>query len=225
MISVGRVFLTLLKIFLLLVVAAMVRFQIPELSYDFGTREPVSIESKDELSLERFPRSTFASVQGKADFTKAATFSKHSVRYTYFLLEEYGVKLVVRTPEVLSEEWTQIDFHVGRLRPYNRMPFSRSVRAGFRELFDLGIPEDAFFLARDDVPKPNGWSIGAISFASILWFVLVYFFFIHSHIFKNQSKMDKSLGLGNLTSAHHTQPEPAGNQPGNDSTGADQDSK
>ncbi len=184
----GRIFLTLLKLFLLLVVTAMIKFQIPELQYDFGEKEPVNIQSADELSLERFGRSTFASIRGKADFAKAARFAKHGVSYTYFLLEEFGTKLVVRTPEAVSEEWAKIDFHIGRLRPYHRMPFSRSVRAGFRKHFDVGIPEDAFFLARDDTPRPNGWSIGAVSFASVLWCILVYFFFIHRRIFAAKAR-------------------------------------
>ncbi len=177
-----RFFLTLLKLFLLLVVTAMIKFQIPELRYDLGTKEPNRVESVEDLSSERFNRSTFASIRGKIDFTKAATFAMHGVRYTYFLLDKYGAKLVVRTSEEVSEEWEEIDFHVGRLRPYRRMPFSRSVRAGFRKHFDIGIPEDAFFLARDDTPHPSGWTITAVVFAGILWCVLAYFFFIHSCI-------------------------------------------
>ncbi len=186
--SLGRIFLTLLKMFLLLVVIMMIRFQIPELRYDFGTKTPINVQSVDELSLERFSRSTFAKIRGKANFTKAANFAKHGVRYTYFLLDEYGDKLVVRTPEAVSEEWANIDFHVGRLRPYHRMPFSRSVRAGFRELFDVGISEDAFFLARDDAPRPNGWSIFGVSFAGILFCVLTYFFFIHGRVIAARSR-------------------------------------
>jgi hypothetical protein len=191
----GRIFLTLLKLFLLLVVTAMIKFQIPELQYDFGEKEPVNIQSADELSVEHFGRSTFASVQGKADFTKAASFSKHGVRYTYFLLDEYGTKLVIRTPEAVSEEWAKIDFHIGRLRPYHRMPFSRSVRVGFRKHFDIGIPEDAFFLARDDTPRPNGWSIGAVIFASVLWCILTYFFFIHRRIFTDKGKKQQQTSV------------------------------
>jgi hypothetical protein len=186
--SVGNIFLTLLKVFLLLVVSAMIKFQIPELRYDFGSKEPMQISSVSELSIEHFPQSTFASIRGKADLTKATSFAKHGVRYTYFLLGEYGAKLVVRTAENVNEEWEEIDFHIGRLRPYRRMPFSRSVRAGFRKLFDVGIPEDALFLARDDVPKTSGWTIAAVSFAGILWCVLAYFFFIHRHVIKARSK-------------------------------------
>ena len=188
MMPVVRFFLTILKVFMLLIVTAMILFQIPELQYDFGTNKPVSIKSVDELSIERFRGPTFASVQGKADFTKAASFSKYGVQYTYFLLNEYGNKLVVRTHEAASQEWERIEFHLGRLRPYDQMPFSRSVRAGFRNLFDIGIAEDAFFLARDDVPKLSGWSIGAVSFVSVLWCLLAYFFFVHGWLTAKRAK-------------------------------------
>ena len=184
-----RILLTFLKLFLLLVVSAMIMFQIPELRYDFGTKTPVKIQSAEELSLGRFERSTFASVKGKPDFSKAAMFSKYGVNYTYFLLEGYGTKLVVRTIETVSEQWDGLDWHVGRLRPYRRMPFSRRVRAGFRKHLNLGIPEDALFLARDDVPLPNGWSIGGVIFASVLWCILAYCFFIHARF---RSKRDKT---------------------------------
>jgi hypothetical protein len=223
--SVGRVFLTILKLFLLLVVTAMIKFQIPELRYDFGPKEPAKVESVQELSVERFPQSTFASIRGRADFTKAATFAKYGVRYTYFMLEGYGNKLVVRTSEPVNEQWAGIDFHVGRLRPYRRMPFSRSVRAGFRKHFDLGIPEDALFLARDDAPRPNGWSIGAVSFASVLWLVLAYFFFIHWHIFGARGKSGQAVASGYGASAHHAEPEPAGDQPSDHGASADEDTQ
>lgn len=173
-----RILLTLVKLFLLLVVIAMVMFQIPELRYDFGTKTPVRIQSPDELSLNRFAVSTFASVKGKGDFTKAATFTKYGVTYTYFLLEGYSTTIVVRTIEAVSEQWDGVNWHVGRLRPFLRMPFSRRVRAGFRQHFDLEIPDDAMFLARDDVPRISAWSIGAVIFAGVLWCTLVYFFFI-----------------------------------------------
>ena len=180
--SLGRIVLTCIKLFLMIVVTTYFKFLIPELRYDFGPKEPVKIESLEQLVAARSPRDVFASVRGKPDFTRAASFSKHGVRYTYFLLEEYGPKLVVRTPEQVCEEWTDIEFHLGRLRPYKRMPFDRSVRAGFRTHYDIGIPEDAFFLGRDDVPRSNGWSVGALIFASILWCVLFYFFFVHGRI-------------------------------------------
>lgn len=180
--TVGRVVLTGIKLFLIIVVSSYFMFLIPELRYDFGPKEPIRIESLEQLEAARSPRAVFALVRGKADFSRAATFSKHGVRYTYFLLEEYGPRLVVRTAEKVSEEWEDIEFHVGRLRPYERMPFDRSVRAGFREKLGVGIPEGSFFLGRDDVPRAGGWSVGALIFASVLWVVLFYFFFVHNRI-------------------------------------------
>jgi hypothetical protein len=213
----ARILLTTLRVFALLVVAAMIKLQIPELQYDLGTKNPMPIESLKDLSTRDFGRSTFVSVHGKTDMSKAATFAKHGVRYTYFLLTGYGNKLVVRSPETPNEKWADIDFHVGRLRPYGRMPFSRSVRAGFAQLFGVHIPSDAFSLARDDVPGLSGWTVGAISFAGILWCVLAYFFFIRRRI----NRLHVQSGDG--PTAHHGQPEPAGNQPRNDRSEADQD--
>jgi hypothetical protein len=164
------------------VVTAMILFQIPELRYDLSSGEPVSVSSPNDLSPQRFPQSTFAAVQGTPNLDRAATLAMHGVPFTYFLLEDYGPKLVVRTSEQIDEDWTQIDRHLGRLRPYERMPFSRSIRAGFRRNFDVGIPADAMFLGRDDVPRLSGWSVGAVIFAGVLWCVLTYFFFIHRAI-------------------------------------------
>ena len=180
--TLGRIVLICIKLFLMIIVTAYFKFLIPELRYDLGPKEPIKIESLEQLSAARSPRSAFASVSGKADFTKAATFAKYGVRYTYFLLEEYGTKLVVRTPELMSEEWADIEFHVGRLRPYKRMPFDRSVSTEFRTRHGIEIPEDAFFLGRDDVPRPSGWLIGALVFSTVLWCVLFYFFFVHGRI-------------------------------------------
>lgn len=180
--TVGRIVLTSIKLFLIIVVTSYFKFLIPELRYDFGPKEPIKIESLEQLTAVHSRGDVFASVRGKADFTKAATLSKHGVRYTYFLLDEYGPMLVVRTAEEVSEEWKHIEFHVGRLRPYKRMPFDRTVRAGFREKLDVGIPEDSFFLGRDDVPRPSGWLIGALVFSTVLWCVLFYFFFVHNRI-------------------------------------------
>ncbi|MHC4166986.1 MAG: hypothetical protein ACYSWQ_08515 [Planctomycetota bacterium] len=180
--TLGRIVLTCIKLFLMIVVTMYFKFLIPELRYDFGPKEPVKIESLEQLAAARSPRAVFASVRGKADFTKAVVLAKHGVRYTYFLLEEYGPMLVVRTPEEVSEQWTDIEFHVGRLRHYKRMPFDRTVSAGFRTRRDITIPEDAFFLGRDDAPRPGGWSVGALIFSSVLWCVLFYFFFVHGRI-------------------------------------------
>jgi hypothetical protein len=218
---VGRLLLFFLKLFLLLVVTAMVRFQMPELRYDLGEKEPVHIESPEELSFERFPEATFVAIHGRADLTKAATFAKHGVRYTYLLLEEYGPRLVVRTAEEVSEEWAQIDVHMGRLRAYPRMAFDSSVGAGFRSLFDVEIAEDAFFLGRDDVPGLNGWNLGAVIFACVLWCVLFYFFFLHGWIKAARRRLVASLG--EAASPHHGEPEPTGDEPGDNRSRADED--
>ena len=172
------VFITFLGLFLVLVTTSMVYFQLPELQYDFGPTEPVMVESAEQLSEVLTGRQVFASVKGTINFDRAATFAKHGVRYTYFMLNEFDTALVVRTYDRIEEDWADINMHLGRLRRYRRMPFSRSVRAGFRQHFNITIPADAYFLGRDDVPKPSGWSVGATIFACVLWCVLVYFFFI-----------------------------------------------
>ena len=184
---VKRIGLWVLKIFLLLVATMMIRFQIPELRYDFGTHVPVDINSVNQLNPAQFSQATFAAVEGTADLTKAATYASHGVPFTYFLLNGYDSKIVVRSPELVDEEWADIAVHMGRLRPYRRMPFSRTVRVGFQQLFGVEIPGDAFFLARDDVPRPNGWSIGALAFASILWCTLAYFFFVRSRLTRRRT--------------------------------------
>ena len=229
--SLTRVLLTFLKIVILLVVAGMVKFQIPELQYDLGAKEPVRIESPEDLSTGHFGRSTFVSVRGTPDLSKAATFAKHGVRYTYFLLTEYGDKLVVRSTETPSDDWGQVEFHLGRLSPYDRMAFSRSVRAGFAQLFDTTIPADALSLARDDVPRLSGWSIGALIYAGVLWCVLAYFFFIRGYLRRRRGSLLSSVRptdvpaqpgtSGYRSAAHHTEPEPTGNQPDDDRPGAD----
>lgn len=194
-------FITCLGIFLVLVTTSMVYFQIPELRYDFGPKEPVMIESPDQLAGALTGRQVFASVKGTINFNRAATFSKHGVRYTYFMLNEYDTALVVRTYETIDESWAEMDRHLGRLRKYRRMPFSRSVRAGFHKNFDVTIPEKAFFLGRDDVPKLSGWSIGATIFAVVLWCILVYFFFVRRlclAIDKRKQKDDLPIQLDEL---------------------------
>lgn len=182
MVWMKRILLVALKLFLLAVVAMMVRLQIPELRYDLGVRTPVEITSPNNLSIERFGRPTFVSVRGRPDLTKAAVYASHGVPFTYFLLDGYGPTLMVRAPEKVDPEWVNITTHLGRLRPYHRMPFSRSVGAGFQQLFEVRIPDDAFFLARDDAPRASGWTIGAVVFAGALWCTLAYFFFLHRHV-------------------------------------------
>jgi len=181
--SLKNILFLILKLFLLLVVTSMVLFQIPELRYDFGPDKPVEIESPEQLKALAVEGSTFAAVKGTVNFDRAATFATHGLKYTYFMLNEYGDMLIVRTYETIDEDWAEVDKHVGRLKPYDQMPFSRSVRAGFSKNFDVMIADDAYFLGRDDVPHLSGWSIGASVFAVVLWCVLFYFFFVYKWVF------------------------------------------
>lgn len=171
-------FFTVIKVFLLVVVTAMVFFQIPELRYDFGSKEPVVIDSPEQLKELNIDRSTFVSIHGTINFDRAATFATHGLKYTYFMLNDYDAMLIVRTYETVDESWAEIDRYIGRLQPYDQMAFSRSVRAGFKTNFDVMIADKAYVLGRDDVPAVSGWSVGATIFAVILWCILVYFFFI-----------------------------------------------
>jgi hypothetical protein len=175
---IARIALALVKMLIMAVATLMIIVQIPELRYDLASGEPVQITAADQLSPARYAGPTLAVVHGTPDFERAAIFAKHGVQFTYFLLEEYGTALVVRAPEPLTEEWKQIDRHVGRLRTYARMPFRRSIRAGFRSNFGVELPEDALFLARDDVPRLSGWAIGAAVFSTALWCILFYCLFI-----------------------------------------------
>jgi hypothetical protein len=157
--------------------------QLPELTYDLGPGTPVEVSSPEELTAERFGsgrerRSTFVSVEGRADFDRAFVYTSHGIRYTYFPVEPYGTRLVCRTHEKVTDEWKAIGRFVGRLRPYRRMPFSRSVRRAFADEFGAEVRPDAFFLAMDDVPRPSGWQVGALVFSAAAFGVLLYLFFI-----------------------------------------------
>ena len=173
-----RFWLTLLKLILLAFVTWMIRLQIPELRYDLGTKTPVRIAGPADLAAQPGDRPTFAAVEGKVDFDKAFVHNTHGVTNAYFLIEGYDNVLVVRSYEKVTDDWRKLDRHVGRLKTYHRMPFSRTIRTIFRDRFKVEVPPEAWFLARDDVPRPSAWQIGAVIFATALWCVLLYFFFI-----------------------------------------------
>ena len=173
-----RFYLTVLKLFALAAVAGMAWLQVPELRYDFSGAEPVAIAGPAELEALRGKGSVFAAVAGKGDFDKAFINKTYGLTYTYFLLKPYGAALVVRSTERVTDDWRALDRFVGRVRSFRRMPFSRRVRRSYREQFGVEIPAGAMFLARDDVPAPSGWQIGALIFVSLLWVVLVWLFFI-----------------------------------------------
>jgi len=178
--------LTVLKVLVLGAVAGLVLAQIPELRYDLGPKTPMAISSPRDLTPALHSRVTFAAVRGRAGFDKAFVYKTHGLAGTYFLVEPYGRRLVVRTFErVVDEtggvpdEWRRVERFVGKLRRFGRMPFSRSVRGGFRQQYNVEIPRDAFFLALDDVPRLSGWQVTAVIVATIMWVGLFYLFFLY----------------------------------------------
>jgi len=167
-----------LKVFLLAFVAVMALTQIPELRYDLGPREPVAVEDPADLRLERFPRPTFASVRGTPDFSHAFVYRRYGLDHTYFTVAPYGARLVVRTYDQVTDEWKELRRFLGRLRPFGQQPFSYRIREIYRERAGIEIPEDAFFLALDDVPQASGWQLGAFVLAAVLWLGMLYGFFL-----------------------------------------------
>ena len=173
-----RAVLTFLKIFLLLLVAFMAWMQIPELFYDLGSKKPVEITSLADLTGSQIRGTVFASVRGTPDFTNAFVYQRYGLDHSYFTVEPYGMKMVVRTYDEITDEWRQIGRFVGRLRPFEKQPFSRYIAAIYQEKFGVTVPEDAWFLALDDVPRPSGWQIGGLVLSAILWVILFWAFFL-----------------------------------------------
>jgi hypothetical protein len=167
-----------LKILALLFVGAMIRLQIPELRYDLQPAKPVFITAQEEMTQERFSDSTFVSISGTADFDRAFIYSRYGLSYTYFNVKPYGMRLVVRTYNPVTDEWKDLNRFLGKLRPFNDQPFSYRIRAIFQDKYQAEIPEDAFFLGLEDIPKVSGWQIGAVIFAGTLWLVMFYMFFL-----------------------------------------------
>ncbi len=153
--------------------------QIPEMQYDLsGGGRPVEIATPEQLAGGRSSRATFAAVSGKIDFDKKLSHTTYGLAFTYFTLEGYGESIIVRTYNKVDDNWSGRDRFEGKLRPYNDMPFSRTVRAMFRERCGLAIPPGAFFLAHEDVPDLSGWNVGAVIFSTVLWATMFYFFFL-----------------------------------------------
>jgi len=173
----GRFWLLVLKILALSFVGAMFLVQIPEMRYDLGAKEPVVVSGPRELSFEKFPRATFVAVEGKPDFQKAFVYKRYGLSYTYFNIDPHGMGLVVRTHHKVTDEWRDLDRFLGKLRPFRYQPFHYRIRDIYKEMFDTPVPRDAFFLALDDVPRLNGWQVGAMIFAAVLWAGMFYMFF------------------------------------------------
>ena len=173
-----RAILTFLKIFLLVFVAFMAWMQIPELFYDLGSKKPVEITDPSDLLESQIRGTVFASVKGTPDFTNAFVYQRYGLDHHYFTVEPYGMKVVVRTYDEITDEWKQIGRFVGRLRPFDKQPFSSYIAAIYLERFGVTVPGDAWFLALDDVPKLSGWQIGGLILSSVIWVILFWLFFL-----------------------------------------------
>lgn len=186
----GFFWCTLLKIGFLLFVGAMVVVQIPEVRYDLGPKEPVVLKGLDGLDDAHITKSTFVVVEGKPDFTNAFIYKRYGLSYSYFNIQPYGMHLVVRTYDKITDEWQALNRFVGKLRPFRRQPFHYRIRDIYDEKFQVKVPEEAYFLALDDVPRISIWQIGALCFASILWLCLFYFFFLFKHMGRGRKVAD-----------------------------------
>ncbi|MBM4033323.1 MAG: hypothetical protein FJ291_16290 [Planctomycetes bacterium] len=176
--TLGRIILTCLKALCLGFVGWLLLVQIPELCYDFGPKTPVMIESPADLAPERLRSTTLVSIAATPNFDKAFIYRRYGLSHTYFTLDPYGLRIVVRTYDKVTDEWRGLTRFVGKLRPFARQPFSYHVRKILKDRHAVEVPPDAFFLALYDIPKPSGWQIGAVIFASVLWLVMLYLFFI-----------------------------------------------
>ena len=174
----ARFWLTILKILLLAFIAWMISLQLPELQYDLGPSRPVVVTAPEELTAERFGRATFVSVAGKPNFERAFIYKRYGLSYTYFNIDPYGPRLVVRTYEEVTDEWENVNRFLGKLRPFEDQPFSYRIRQIYRDKFATDIPDGALFLALDDVPRLSGWQVAAVIFASVLWVVVFYVMFL-----------------------------------------------
>jgi len=177
-----RILINVLKLAALAFPVLLLYVQIPELRYDIGPAEPAEVHKVDDLKPFAGKHSTFVAIHGKGIFDKAFIYKTHGQAYLYFPVESYGETLIIRSYERPTEEnedqWQRIDRWVGRLQPLRKLAFKRHVLRAFKERYGVDVPADAFYLARDDVPKLSGWQIGAIVYAILLLIALLFFFYV-----------------------------------------------
>ena len=169
--------LTVLKVFALLFVAAMIAVQIPELTYDLQGGDPVVVTSLEELRSQDIRGAVFASLEGTPSFDNAFVYQRYGLSYTYFTVEPYGLRLVARTYERVDQSWNGMNRFVGKLRPFDDQPFSYRIEEILFEEFGKEVPSDAYFLGLYDVPKLSAWQIVAIVIAGLMFAAMVYLFF------------------------------------------------
>lgn len=166
------------RIAALTLVAFMVWIQVPELTYDLSDSKPLEIAGPDDLDPSRITGTTFAVVRGKPDFSEAFIYRRYGLDHHYFTVEPYGHQLVVRTYDKITDEWRGLNSFVGRLRPFEKQPFSRYIRGIYKDRFDVDLPANAYFLALDDVPRLSGWQMGGFMLAILMWLGLFWLFFL-----------------------------------------------
>ncbi len=168
-----------LKILALAFVGIMMAMQFPELSYDLGSKTPISITGPEALAGKEYKNSVFASIQGSPNFERAFVYRRYGLSYTYFSLDPYGVNVVVRTYGEVTDDWKKINRFLGKLRPFDNQPFSYRIREIYKEKFDMDILEDAYFLSLGEVPRVSAFQLGATVLSGMVWLGLLYGFFLH----------------------------------------------
>jgi len=174
-----RLLLTAVKVLALVLVALMAWIQVPEITYDYSRKVPFEIDEAADLDPSRISGTTFAVVRGTPDFSEAFIYRRYGLDHHYFTVDPYGYRLVVRTYDKITDDWKGFNSLVGRLRPFEKQPFSRYIRAIYKERFDVTLPRDAYFLALDDVPEPSAWQVGGLILAVLMWMGLFWLFFLY----------------------------------------------
>ena len=173
----GRFWLTLIKLFLLGIMLVMILLQIPELLYDTLENRPVRIGSSADLDPRLLKGTSFAIIQGSPNFEDGFDYIRYGIRFTYFTVDPYGTRIIARAYDVDTEVWEKMTELRGKLRPFSSQPFSYVIRELFAEKIGEEPADNTFFLGVNDVPKANGWQIGTVIFAILLFTAMVYFFF------------------------------------------------
>ncbi len=171
-----------LKILALAFVGIMMALQFPELSYDFGSKTPISISGPEVLAEKQYKNSVFVSIQGKPNFERAFVYQRYGLSYTYFSLDPYGAHVVVRTYGEVTDDWKKINRFLGKLRPFDSQPFSYRIREIYKEKFNTDILEGAYFLSLDEVPRVSAFQLGATVLSGIVWLGMLYGFFLHRRL-------------------------------------------
>lgn len=204
--------ITVAKTVSLLFVGWMISLQIPEIFYDLGPKIPIVVSGPEELFPGRFTHPVFAAIKGQGDFEKAFVYKTHGLSYSYFTIKTFGhEKVVVRTSEPVTDQWNEFDRFVGRLRPFRQQPFSYRIKAILKDSFQIDLPDGAYFLALYDKPELNGWQVGAALFASLMWVLMFYMFFIH----RSKTANKEPSRPDNLDVAHQIQEHETGSAPKN----------